>query len=241
MPIIDNILAEIQDKNLSDILKILTIFRRFNFNTIRALQKLTRKKIDDSNFQKIMKEHVGEIKIQELLKTFVIVMDDAMVIITNLVNSGLVSAPTSARPYFHDAIIRKLILVQMQIGENSSRYHKLHVLAYAIYETWLTNKNVDGRELSPPLAENFQIDCIAESFYHLLNCLGKEQQSHNERIIRAKIKSYVKILRSSFDTPKSVLQDNLKSILKQDEDIPGLLRELLGEDGANRIFALLLG
>ena len=238
-PVIDHILREIDDKNLREVLKVLTIFRRFHFNTIRALQRITNKKIYEVNLKDKIKAIINNLEINKFLEPFSKVMDDALIILTNLVNSGLVNAPTLEKQFYHDAIIRKLILVQLQIEENSGRYLKLHALAHAIYETWIENKNVDGRELSLPLADNLQADFIAENFYHLLNCLNKDQRSQNEKLIKAKIRSYIKILRSSFETPKNILQDNLKSILKQDEDIPGLLKELLGEDGANRMFDLL--
>jgi hypothetical protein len=238
-PFIDDILNQIDDKNLREILNILTIFRRFHVNTIRALMKIAIKKMHAANIQEKMGKIIGSSTIQELLEPFSKIKVDALVVITNLVNTGLVSAPTSAMPFYHDAIIRKLILVQLQIDENSGRYLKLHALAHAIYDTWLADKNVDCVSLNPPLAEKLQADFIAESLYHLLNCLDKDQKSHNEKTIKDKIKSYRKILRSSFDPDKKILLENLKSILKQDEDIPDLMSERLGEDGKNRIFQLL--
>ncbi len=234
-PFIDDIFNQIDDKNLKEMLKILTIFRRFHVNTIRALMKIAIKKMHAANIQEKIGKIIGSSTIQELLEPFSKIKDDALVVITNLVNTGLVSAPTSAMPFYHDAIIRKLILVQLQIDENSGRYLKLHALAHAIYDTWLENKNVDGVSLNPPLSDNLQADFIAESLYHLLNCLEKDQKRQNKKIIRARIISYKKILRSSFDTDKKILLENLKSILKQDEDIPALMSERLGEDGKNRI------
>jgi len=118
-------------------------------------------------------------------------------------------------------------LTQMQF-EDGNRYSQLNALACAIYKIWLDDKDVDGAKLANPLSDQIQADYIAEGFYHLLNCLC-EKRDNTQKRIEASIEWYIQKLRSSFKYDKSFLQQNLIETFQRDEDIPGLLQELIGQ------------
>jgi len=234
-PVIEEILSETGDEYLGQVLKILSIFRRFDLGTIQSLQTLAGGQPAGNTLSQSLAE-CGDINLVDLLAPFNKIRTNAMELLTNLAKTGLVSAPTREKPFYHDSIIRELILTQMQF-EEANRYAELNALAWAIYQTWLDDKNVDSTDLPVPLTDERQTDYMAEGLYHLLNSLmSRERGVENKTKIETNVTWYVKKLRSSFGYDHVWLQQNLCTTLERDEDILVMLPELVGEEETQRIF-----
>jgi hypothetical protein len=234
-PVIEDILSKTGDPDLGEALRILSTFRRFDLNTIQALQILASGKATGAATRQALEEF-GVTTCVELLGPFVKLQDDPMDLLARLVGSGLVSPPTPTRRYYHDSIIRKLLLTQMLVEKGSNVYRGLNAVACAIYEAWADSERVDGGQLPFPVVGDLQIAFVVESFYHLLNYLDREQRARNEEKIASRAQWHIGRLRSSFGYDEAWLRRSLKDTVHQDEDVPNQVLELVGEDGAQRIF-----
>jgi hypothetical protein len=194
---------------IQEALKTLSIFRRFNVNTIKALQ---------------MREDISGISRSS----------NPLGLLTQLMNTGLVRGPVPRDPYYSDGIVRGLLLVQMQFTD-PQRYQALNQLACEIYEAWAESKDLDGNELRGPVLDEAQIAFMVESFYHFLHC---RDEGFSLGEVEEKLGSYAPRLKSAFgDSPELIdgLKQQLGNSLCGDQDIRKRLRDLFGEDEANAL------
>ena len=125
------------DDTTRSALEVLSIFREFSLNTIKALQQRNRLPTDI----------------------------DALDILTKLTSIGLVAKPPS-RLLYSDEIVSQFILARMKIFE-PSRYQDLNRVAQEIYDRWIQylmdNPDNTFLALSPHDLVQF---CVRESIYH---------------------------------------------------------------------------
>lgn len=203
------ILEHVPDERIREVLKTLSIFRRFNLNTIQALQ--------------VRESLSGIPRSLQPLDMF-----------TRLTNTGLVRSPVPADPFFSDGIVRTLLLVQMRF-KAPDRYLALNRLACEIYDAWIESKDVDGNNLRGPVLDVAQVTFMVEGFYHFLHCQARGPSLSD---VEEKLQSYIPKLNSAFgDTPEIIagLKRQLRSSLYGDSDILRRLYDLLSEAKANNL------
>ena len=236
-PFIDNILLEIGDDNLREALKILSIFRRFELNHIRDLLGFAA--FNDPPNNKRLEKIFTEIEKKKLLHKLTHLQIDESRILSQLVNTGLVSGPTREKSYWHDDIIRKLILLRIRIVDGENTFQLLNSLACAMYDSWINNEFINGESLPSSLVGKDQLDYMNESLYHLLLYLeGKNNQKNFETVVE-KIKEYKQKLVSSFGYDKSWMQQSLKETIIQDDEIRVVLYKKFGKEKTKEIYEAL--
>ena len=192
-PTVNSIMEQIEDTEVRSALTILSIFRRFNLNTIQFLQK----------------KRVLPYELEPLS------------LLTRLSQTRLVRPPTPDAPFYSDAIVRNLILVQMQFVDKE-RFLYLNTLANATYESWIEGVDATGESLKYPVVDEMLVIFMVESFYHLT--YGFEEQQFLDRVEKI-LKGYIPRLKSAFGDIQ-LLKQLLKTKLREDEDILARMREL---------------
>lgn len=125
------------DGELQEMLRVLSIFRRFNINTLQALQSV----------EQLPKGDCGEL-------------------LPRIARTNLVKYPSEEDPFYSDAIVRKLLLIEMRL-KGEQRYQALNDLAYRIYRLWLSGLNLNRVKLSTPSGA-LSVAFALEAFYHFL-------------------------------------------------------------------------
>lgn len=206
-PVINKILGRILDPNVREALRILGVFRRFDEHTIEALQSRRRPYISKS------------VDSQELLD--------------QLVSTGLVRPPVPRDPFYSDAIVRNLILVQMQFN-SLNRYLQLNRLACKIYDAWIKGQDIKGNPLNSLVVDQNQVIFMVESFYHFLQCEKKPSIGRIEK----RLNDYFPKLRSAFIEPSENPQGLRRLLMDSvtgDQNIQRRLRDLFGEAKVNAL------
>ncbi|MBN2092332.1 hypothetical protein JW964_22115, partial [candidate division KSB1 bacterium] len=234
MPTIDTILNEFQDEIHKKILCILSIFRKFNLNHIMALKLLAEGIAVSKNNPTQVNELLKQVSTQDFLEPFKKLRQDPISLLTQLVKTGLVSGPTLEKPYFHDDIIRKLLILKMELDKENNTHYKLTQMAITIYDTWIEGKNLNGEWLPIPPSDMIQIEYIIESFYHFLKWINYQKPQNSMPMISDKVDWYIQKLRWGL-FPKDWMQSTLYNTLQMDEEIPKLLNDLVGESEKNEI------
>jgi hypothetical protein len=91
--------------------RILSVFRRINANTIQALQ-------------------TAQVLPAEI---------DAVILLSNLLDTHLLERPTIQEPFYRDCLMRRIFALSMAYGSAESRalYAHLNAIALALYATWI--------------------------------------------------------------------------------------------------------
>ncbi|MGB8648960.1 MAG: TIR domain-containing protein [Anaerolineae bacterium] len=230
-PVIERILDKTDDQDLGKVLTILSVFRRFNVNTIQTLQTLAQ------NPSLLAAEQSdSESELQSLLAPFLTVQMEPMSVLRRLVGSGLVSGPTPTKPYYHDSIIRQLMLTKLQMEDGQDRLYKLNLLAQRIYALWFDNRTIEGNPLPYSVADEAQIAYAIESLYHLSSFLLIKPISNVEAEVSSTVDWHAARLRSSFGYSSMWLLRTLRDTVHQDNEVMEGFRKLVAEAGAKRIF-----
>ncbi len=225
-PTITNILGEIENEGCRQAFEILCVFRRYHYYTIESLRKMAKGQ--------------GKLELRvdfpDLLKVLRPFADQTATTFSGDWEKIGLASRDKKDGFFHNGVIRRLILSQMQ-REQKGRFRQLNALGHALCNTLLNDRQVNGEQLpsdsDKKLAGKSQRDFMAESFYHLLNCLD-EGDVDNERCIVRQIRWYRERLRAGLDSRLSLGQYLYKKI-HDDKDCLDRLRQLLGEEGEQRM------
>ncbi len=221
-PVVEGIFKEIEDESLTQAFRVLCIFRRYHRYTIETLQIVAK---EQGNLDLV----IDAPDLLEMIRPFE--SRDAFTYPARLEEMGLASMNAKSS-YFHNGVIRELVLSQMQ-REEENRLRQLNALACAFYDSWLEDRRVDGSKVLYPLSDESQRDFMLESFCHLLNCLVEEHRDNESRVLM-KIGWYLGKLRSNF-ADKISLRQSLHRAVETDKDIPRRLQQLFGKEDAQRI------
>lgn len=125
-------------------------------------------------------------------------------------------------PLAYDKILQRVLAAKMRF-EDPRRYGKLQRSAVALYDQWIQGlKYPDGELPNPPVGFD-QIVFIVEGLCHYLHTTQDEEE------ILGKLDKYLSWLRHPFGSRRGA--EALKLVIKEDEQLPGMLRRAIGDEG----------
>ena len=167
--------------DLVNALENLSVFRRFNEETIRFLM------------------NHGEIAIENGISSEMLLHKLARTRHVRLIGDG----------FYADAITRRVFLARLRL-KRPKHYKELNKLAVKLYDQWVHSKNIDGEELLQDVTGDTQVNFIVESLYHFL-CSLDHSQSEITAEYEARLADYVRTMTHPFKKEYAIqsLEDKL--------------------------------
>jgi hypothetical protein len=198
------------DIQTQEALLILSVFRRFNAETIDIL---------------IRKGYIQwDLPASHLLGS--------------VKRTHLISDPTSTEPFYTDKVARRMLASKVKTL-NTNKFYDLNKTAVLIYEKWGNGLDIDGQELPIKPTDQLQVIFIIEILYHTteLLLLDAEMPSIAVKKLLSRFDNQIALLNSAFgerNLPELILQ--LEDAIISDADLRNIVNQSVGENGFENLF-----
>jgi len=198
------------DYSTQEALLVLSVFRRFNAETIDVL----------------------------IRKDFIQWTNPASHLLANVKRTHLISDPTSIEPFYTDKVARRMLASKIKTLF-PEKYYQLHQLAVHVYEQWGMGSDVDGQRLPNKPTDQYQVIFLIEILYHMMELLLLDNEKNENAItkLRERLDSHLARFNSIFgerNLPEIILQ--LEDAIISDIDLRNLMGRFVVENGFDLLF-----
>ena len=202
---IEEILRDVNPA-LHKLLSYLCVFRFYDYSVIRKFMSLADAK-DTSNFKDV----------SILYSQFTLCS-----LFGELIKAGLIDPPRKDKTVYSDGLVRDLLLIKTWFSDTGQTIYKaLHSLAYEAFKSLISETKA-----------RLPVDWVVQAFYHYLSSNAELDKGKLIREIQNELTQYIELLKNS-SNPLDL--DTFKRLIKEDEDVWRLIRELIGKAGEENI------
>ena len=212
-PAIEQILRGV-DVTTREALSTISVFRRFNAETIEVL---------------IKHNHIQ--------------WDGAPIyLLANIMRTHLVHRPTVDDPFYADKVARFMLASKLKILAKE-RYRALNQLALDLYDHWARGLDLEGGSLPHKPTDSLQVAFVTEGMYHFAELLLLDQcecEQAGNRLVRRLLDQFT-VLDSTFGVSNlAVVAMQLgDAIGRRDEELRNRIIRVAGDSGYVRLLAAL--
>jgi len=203
--IVDEIMQGIP-ANIQQCLQILSVFRKFNTDTLDAL-----------------------INAKEITS-----FSDGNELLPQISGTRLIDSPSATAPMYSDRIVRRILSAQLKYN-NPQQFVRLHQFAEKLYDCWIRSLDLYSKPLPIPVTDQWQLIFIIESLYHSLQIPENVSPTDAIQITIDNFKNNLSQIKSAFPGNLPNLGIQLKDALINDLEIINHLKYVFNENAFQAI------